>query len=58
MKGLGYYTSVTGEYDDATREAFRRFIHNENFEDRADPDAGWLDEPVLNYLKKKLMQTE
>jgi uncharacterized Ntn-hydrolase superfamily protein len=56
MKGLGYYTSVDGVYDDATREAFRVFIHNENFEDRADPDAGWLDEPVLAYLKKKLLQ--
>ena len=56
MKGLGYYTSVDGQYDDTTREAFRVFIHNENFEDRADPDAGWLDEPVLAYLKKKLLQ--
>ncbi len=56
MKGLGYYTPVDGAYDDATREAFRAFIHNENFEDRSDPDAGWIDEPVLAYLKKKLLQ--
>lgn len=54
MKGLGYYTPVDGEYDDATREAFRAFIHNENFEERADPDQAWIDEPVLTYLMKKL----
>ncbi len=54
MKDLGYYTPVDGNYDDATREAFRAFIHNENFEERADPDAGWIDEPVLAYLMKKL----
>ncbi|MGE5073814.1 MAG: DUF1028 domain-containing protein [Anaerolineae bacterium] len=54
MKALGYYTPVDGRYDDATREAFRAFIHNENFEERADPDEGWLDEPVLAYLMKKL----
>jgi uncharacterized Ntn-hydrolase superfamily protein len=56
MKDLGYYTPVDGTYDDATREAFRAFIHNENFEDRSDPDAGWIDAPVLAYLKKKLLQ--
>jgi uncharacterized Ntn-hydrolase superfamily protein len=55
MKGLGYYSPPTdGEYDDATREAFRAFINNENFEERADPDAGWIDKPVLDYLLKKL----
>ena len=54
MKSLGYYATVDGQYDDATREAFRIFIHNENFEERADPDAGWIDEPVLNYLTRKL----
>jgi uncharacterized Ntn-hydrolase superfamily protein len=56
MKGLGYYTPVDGVYEDATREAFRAFIHNENFEDRSDPDAGWIDAPVLAYLQKKLLQ--
>ena len=54
MKGLGYYSPVDGQYDDATREAFRAFIHNENFEERADPDAGWIDGPVFSYLMKKL----
>ena len=54
MKGLGYYTPTNGNYDDATREAFRVFIDNENFEARANPDAGWVDRPVLEYLMKKL----
>lgn len=54
MKGLGYYTRTDGKYNDATREAFRAFINNENFEERANPDAGWIDKPVLEYLIKKL----
>ncbi len=54
MKGLGYYTTTDGNYDDATREAFRAFIGNENFEQRADADAGWIDGPVLEYLMRKL----
>ncbi len=54
MKGLGYYTPVDGRYEDATREAFRAFMHNENFEERADPDAAWIDEPVLSYLMRNL----
>lgn len=54
MKGLGYYTPIDGRYNDATREAFRAFIHNENFEERADPDAAWIDGPVLTYLMKRL----
>jgi uncharacterized Ntn-hydrolase superfamily protein len=53
MKGLGYYTSVNGEYDDATRQAFHAFIANENFEERANPDKGWIDRPVFDYLMKK-----
>lgn len=54
MKGLGYYSPMNDEYDDMTREAFRAFIDNENFEERADPDAGYIDGPVLDYLMKKL----
>jgi uncharacterized Ntn-hydrolase superfamily protein len=54
MKGLGYYSIVDGQYNDATREAFRVFIENENFEARADPDEGWIDKPVLEYLLRKL----
>src|SRR5215208_2311315 len=34
-------------------EAFTEFIGNENFEERADPQASWIDGPVWNYLTKK-----
>ena len=33
--------------------AFNEFIGNENFEERADPNAQWIDKPVLKYLVKK-----
>ena len=33
--------------------AFNEFIGNENFEERADPTAEWIDKPVLKYLLKK-----
>lgn len=35
------------------RPAFKEFIGNENFEERADPEATWIDAPVLMYLVKK-----
>lgn len=35
------------------RDAFNEFIGNENFEERADPEAQWIDGPVLEYLIKK-----
>ena len=34
-------------------EAFSELIGNENFEERADPEAQWIDRPVLEYLVKK-----
>ena len=34
-------------------EAFNAFIGNENFEERADPQAKWIDGPVLEYVIKK-----
>ena len=34
--------------------AFNEFIGNENFEERADPEARWIDRPVLDYLLRKL----
>jgi uncharacterized Ntn-hydrolase superfamily protein len=37
----------------AFRDAFTEFIGNENFEERADPEAAWIDRPVLKYLVKK-----
>jgi uncharacterized Ntn-hydrolase superfamily protein len=35
------------------RNAFNAFIGNENFEERADPEAKWIDGPVWEYLIKK-----
>ncbi len=53
MRRLGYYAPTHGTYDEATREAFRAFIGNENFEERANPDAGWIDGAVFEYLMEK-----
>jgi uncharacterized Ntn-hydrolase superfamily protein len=40
-------------YDQLTKSALRAFTGNENFEERCDPQAGWIDRPVLEYLLKK-----
>lgn len=54
MANLGYYApKIDGIYDDVTAEALRSFLGNENFEERADTEAGWIDQPVLDYLLKK-----
>lgn len=37
----------------AFHAAFNEFIGNENFEERADPEAAWIDGPVLQYLMRK-----
>ena len=34
-------------------EALDTFFGNENFEERSDAAAGWIDEPVYTYLLKK-----
>ena len=51
-----YQGPITGQYDDDTRDALRRFIGNENFEDRTDFEEGKIDQPVLEYLLKKFGQ--
>src|SRR5258706_1229528 len=35
--------------------AFNEFIGNENFEERSDSEATWIDKPVLKYLVKKFL---
>jgi len=35
------------------KDAFNEFIGNENFEERADPEAKRIDKPVLKYLLEK-----
>ena len=37
----------------AFSDAFSEFIGNENFEERVDPQAKWIDGPVLEYLLSK-----
>jgi uncharacterized Ntn-hydrolase superfamily protein len=44
---------VDGTYDEITKTALRAFTGNENFEERCDLEAGWIDRPVLEYLLKK-----
>lgn len=54
MARLGYLqTPPSGIYDEPTREAFRAFTGNENFEERCDPAAGWIDAPVYDYILQK-----
>jgi uncharacterized Ntn-hydrolase superfamily protein len=51
---LGYYQGPTnGQYDSVTRDALRKFIGNENFEERTDFENGKIDQPVLEYLLSK-----
>lgn len=54
MHNLGYLNQpASGLYDEATRQALRTFTGNENFEERCDIDAGWMDAPVYNFLLRK-----
>jgi uncharacterized Ntn-hydrolase superfamily protein len=48
LQGKGYL-----DRDHSFAEAFKEFIGNENFEERVDPEAAWIDGPVLAYLVKK-----
>jgi uncharacterized Ntn-hydrolase superfamily protein len=51
---LGYaLEKVSGSYDEATQTALRQFLGNENFEERADIDAGRIDAPVYEFLLRK-----
>ncbi len=54
MAQLGYLqTPPNGIYDEQTRAAFRAFTGNENFEERCDPSAGWIDAPIYDYILRK-----
>lgn len=51
MSRLGHYDGpADGELDERTRQALRTFIGNENFEERANVKAGWIDRPVYEFL--------
>jgi uncharacterized Ntn-hydrolase superfamily protein len=54
MHNLGYLNQpASGVYDAATKQALRTFTGNENFEERCDIEAGWMDAPVYNFLLRK-----
>ena len=54
MQDQGYnIEGITGEYDAETKSELRRFIGNENFEERTDFDHGTIDQPVYEYLLNK-----
>ena len=54
MIHLGYMQGkADSAYDEPTQTALRAFTGNENFEERCDLEAGWIDRPVLEYLLKK-----
>jgi uncharacterized Ntn-hydrolase superfamily protein len=51
---LGYYKGqLQGQLDSGTQIALNTFVGNENFEERCDPRAGWIDRPVFDYIMKK-----
>ena len=42
-----------GVFNEETRTALESFTGNENFEERCNLEAGWIDQPVLEFLLKK-----
>jgi uncharacterized Ntn-hydrolase superfamily protein len=50
----GFYKGpFHGKLDDATCTALNSFVGNENFEERCDIQAGWIDKPVYDHILKK-----
>jgi uncharacterized Ntn-hydrolase superfamily protein len=45
--------TADGQLNTTTKKALRAFTGNENFEERCDLEAGWMDRPVFEYLVKK-----
>lgn len=58
LRQLTEILARTGYLEDGKefQSAFNEFIGNENFEERADPQAAWIDGPVLEYLVKKFKE--
>jgi uncharacterized Ntn-hydrolase superfamily protein len=54
MMRLGYLPKdIKAVPDEDLQAALRKFIGNENFEDRTDFESGFIDQPVYEYLIKK-----
>ncbi len=50
---MGYYKGfANGKLDGPTITALDAFLGNENFEERCDTHAGWIDRPVFEYIMK------
>lgn len=50
-----YQGTITGSYDDSTRDAFRKFSGRENLEERWFEDAR-IDRVVLEFMRQKLRE--
>ncbi len=57
LRSLGYLQDELESPDPSFRTALDAFIGNENFEERTDPAAGWIDQPVYEYLLRKHLPT-
>ncbi len=56
MRQAGHYRGEsTGEMDAVTRKALDAFIGSENFEERCDPEEGWIDRPVFDFLASRFL---
>ncbi len=56
MRKAGHYHGEsTGEMDAVTRKALDAFIGSENFEERYDPEEGWIDRPVFDFLASRFL---
>jgi uncharacterized Ntn-hydrolase superfamily protein len=51
LSSEGYYKGpLQGELDEGISNALEAFVGNENFEERCNIRAGWMDKPVFEYL--------
>jgi uncharacterized Ntn-hydrolase superfamily protein len=51
MIDAGYYHGqALGQMDEDTQTALNAFVGNENFEERCSALAGWIDQPVFDFL--------
>ena len=51
LQKTGFYAGpIDGEWNREARSGLEAFIGNENFEERIDIQAGWIDQPVYDYI--------
>ncbi len=56
MQVAGAYAGpLHGVLDAETRASLNAFIGSENFEERCDVQAGWIDPPVLDFLENRFL---